>query len=202
MSVASEAVKREGGGRREARWTSERWERSRRWRRYGRKANERVVPWKELVQNPGNPIRGPRDTGHPATNWNSSVAAEARLSIIETWPDRQKIQRARGKLGEGAKGKGCAVSRSILFPLFEQKSKFSKRMTYHVRAFAYAQIYSNVPWNYMRALQKKSKNRRLNDERIPQQHDNKHILEIFLRVKNYFVVIGNFENIAINSRST
>lgn len=84
VSVASDAEEGQEGEGREARWTSERWKRSRRWRRYGRKANERVVPWKELVQNPGNPIRGPRDTGHPATNWNSSVAAEARLSIIET----------------------------------------------------------------------------------------------------------------------
>lgn len=116
------AVTKAAGGRRGERWTSGRWKRSRRWRRYGRKANERVVPWKELVQNPGNPIRGPRDTGHPATNWNSSVAAEARLSIIETWPDRQKIQKARGKSEGradegGEKGKGCAVSRSYSFPL-------------------------------------------------------------------------------------
>lgn len=48
------------------------------------------------------------------------MAAEARLSIIETWPDRQKIQKARGKSvvreGEGEEGKKMRCLAEYPFP--------------------------------------------------------------------------------------
>jgi hypothetical protein len=75
------------------------------------------------------------------------VAAEARLSIIETWPDRQKIQKARGK---GSGKRMCAVSWSNLLHSFERKLKFSRendaRIVSCVRSHS-ARCF-NIAWNY------------------------------------------------------
>lgn len=90
------------------------------------------------------PYEVPHDMGHPATNWNSSVAAEARLSIIETWPDRQKIQKG------GKDAPGCCLAENP-FPLFSTEVKTFRGMIrpgpcirYYLTI--YARYLSISPW--------------------------------------------------------
>lgn len=68
------------------------------------------------------------------------MAAEARLSIIETWPDRQKIQKARGKPGGGRKGKDARCLAEHSFPLVRAKVRIFQEND--IRTCVH--IYSNI----------------------------------------------------------
>lgn len=77
------------------------------------------------------------------------MTAEARLSIIETWPDRQKIQKAKGGKSDGREDKGgegkrmrCFVKFSSLFlylsnsfPLIRVKVEIFQGYITHILAY-------------------------------------------------------------------